>query len=142
MENVLENIFIVSISFGGQQITRLIFAVNKQDAIHTINEYYSNPNVVLAISYNEIKNLSDFIYNKNEEDFYLVIERIKKDGINILLEHYERNNNIEILYEKYKYKDCFFCNQKMIEELIKQTEDLLNSNETSAIFSNLIDTEE
>lgn len=128
----LHNIFIVGIIFGESQITRLVLAVDKEDAIATVEDYYSHPEIGFVISYEEINQI--YQCSKESSNFIFVVEMSREANTNRFIE-YKEYGSIEAVQQKYQNRDCLLFNGEFIKQLALETNDLLNNPIRSPLIS-------
>lgn len=131
----LNNIFIISMNFGIRNMQKVIVALNKDDAIDTINEYYESPEIAFIVSYEDINKLYELSLRKSDKVFIWVVELIQTTNSKNLVEHEEWIKNIEELKEKYRDRDCVFYDQNFIKSLAYETEMILQTSEQNILIS-------
>lgn len=121
-----ENIFLVSVIFGFNQKTHLVIANDKEEVKNLIEDIYYKPQFQYIINYNELAE----IYEKmnTSEEFCLVVEMIREPNINKLIHHYECNQKLLDIRNKYIAKDCVFITKEIMIEIFKLfREEMVNS---------------
>lgn len=121
-----ENIFLVSVVFGFNQKTHLVIANNKDEVKNLIDEIYYKPEIQYIINYNELSEIYEIM--KNAEQFCLVVEMVREPNVNQLIHHYECNQKLIEVRNKYLNKDCVFITEDMMVEIFKLfKEEMINS---------------
>lgn len=112
-----ENIFLISVVFGFYQKTHLVIACDKNEAKEVVEEIYYKPEIQYIINYNELTE----IYNQmnNCEEFCLVIEMIREPDVNKIIHHYECEQTLLQIRNKYLKRDCVFITKSMMIEIFK-----------------------
>lgn len=121
-----ENIYLVSVVFGFNQKTHLVIANNKEEVKDLIEEIYYKPEFQYIINYDELAE----IYQKmiSSQEFCLVVEMIREPNVNRLVHHYECNQKLLDIRNKYLTKDCVFITKEMTIEIFKLfREEMVNS---------------
>lgn len=121
-----ENIFLVSVIFGFNQKTHLVIGNDKNEVKELVEEIYYKPEIQYIINYDELAEIYQKM--KNSTEFCLVVEMIREPDINRLLHHYECNQKLIDVRNKYLNRDCVFITQEMMIEIFKLfKEEMVNS---------------
>jgi hypothetical protein len=122
----IKNIFLVSVVFGFNQKTHLVIANNKEEIKDLVEEIYYQPKIEYIISYNELTEIYQIM--KNSKEFCLVIEMVREPNVNKLIHHYEIDQKLIDVKNKYLNKDCVFLNKEIMVEILKLfKEEMINS---------------
>lgn len=128
-----ENIFLISVIFGFNQKTHLVIANDKEDVISLIEEIYYKPEIQYVINYNELADIYQKMVNSNE--FCLVVEMIREESINRLIHHYECDQKLLQIRNKYLSKDCVFITQEMMVEIFKLFKEEMTNSKNKPLIS-------
>lgn len=129
-----ENIFLASVVFGFNQRTHLVIANNKDEVKDLLEEIYYKPEIQYIINYNELT----VIYQKmlSSDEFCLVIEMKREENINQLIHHYECNQKLINIRNKYISKDCIFITKEMTIEIFKLFKEEMTNSKNKPLISN------
>lgn len=135
MELDFKNIFIASLVFGTKELTRIVFAKDKEDVVITLNDYYDNPQTGFIISYQQINELIDLSKSRTDKIFILVIEMVKEPNRNVFFEHIEWVDSISEVHSKYENRDCLFCDKDFILGLLVESDQMLKEPQLQPLIS-------
>lgn len=99
----LENIFLSNIYFGLSSEFFLVIAKDKFSIREIVENQYEGAQLKYVLSYREIQDLYKEI-NHNPHLIY-IIEMIRNENFNEIIEHKEYNLSLEQVVEKYNGKD-------------------------------------
>ena len=128
-----ENIYLVSVVFGFNQKTHLVIANDKNEVKELVEEIYYQPQIQYIINYNELADIYKIMMDSTE--FCLVVEMIREPNVNQLLHHYECNQKLIDVRNKYLNKDCVFITQEMMVEIFKLFKEEMTNSKNKPLIS-------
>lgn len=129
-----ENIFLTSVVFGFNQKTHLVIANNKDDVKNLLEEIYYKPEFQYIVNYNELAEIYQKMINSSE--FCLVVEMKREENINKLIHHYECDQKLIDIRNKYLSKDCIFITKEMTIEIFRLFKEEMTNSKNKPLISN------
>lgn len=129
-----ENIFLTSVVFGFNQKTHLVIANNKDEVKNLLEEIYYKPEFQYIVNYNELAEIYQKMINSSE--FCLVVEMKREENINKLIHHYECDQKLIDIRNKYLSKDCIFITKEMTIEIFRLFKEEMTNSKNKPLISN------
>ncbi len=139
------NIFLLNLGFGYENINKIVVANNPSEALLTINEYYESPEVRSIIS---LEKLDQLIQKLNSPNINVIFEYTFDNNEIFVLEHERTDSSFEELRKEFENKTCLIANRQTLllsvafifEEFKKQNEmiiwaDSINIDEVNFTFN-------
>jgi len=129
----LEQVFYASLKFGINEVNKVIIAKNKNDAITTIFDYYSEPIILGLISIAEIIELLNEL--EKNENMIISLDVIPGDnGLKVVVQK-EISKSIEEIKEYYKDKDTLIIKKEGLLLILNSVLLSLKNNDENLIYS-------